>query len=357
MSKPKMWAAAAAAAVLSLALAVLVAPVASAAPEKVATPDPNLTVTSVTLGRGSVAVSSLNLFPVPVTVKAKWDVSEPGDAVLNVFLERTAGTGPLQSTAAVKLTLAEGNVQTGGTWKGTLYVPSTANGTFKVSGVQAGWPIDGSTGDMTSPTPFAGPSIAITGSNLPKLTVAVIPAAVPVGKPYKVRVTVLNSATGKPYGTRINVQVTVDNLCVESDGDRYLTNTAGVVEVARSAVVADWLNCVRLRGPAFDILGMGFEVPRPATLSAVPSKTSVKVNTIVPVDGSVAKAPSGCAVVLQRLHGATQWRTASQASVRTSGRYTVLAQPPVVGNNVYRVYLPACKALLGYSKNFVIRGT
>ncbi len=349
MSKPKMWTAAAA--VMSLALTVLVAPTASA------DPDPNLTVTAVTLGRGSVAVSSLNLFPVPITVKAKWNIPDaPADALLNVFLKRSAGTGPLQTIAAVKLKLTAGTVHDG-TWTGTLYAPSTANGTFKVTSVLGGSVIDGSTGDMTTPTPFAGPSLAITGTNLPRLSYALIPAAVPVGQPYKTRVTILNSATGKPYGTRINVQVTLDNLCAEYDGDRYLTNTAGVVEVARRAVDATMLNCARLRSPGLDIAGIGWQVPRPATLSAVPSKTSVKVNTIVPVDGSVAKAPSGCAVVLQRLHGATQWRTASQASVRTSGRYTVLAQPPVVGNNVYRVYLPACKALLGYSKNFVIRGS
>ena len=351
MSRPKMWVAVAA--VLSLASTAVIAPAASAT---VTEPDPNLTVTAVTLGKTSVAVSSLNLVPVPVTVKASWDVPEPGDAPLNVFLKRTGGTGPAQTIAAVKLALTSGTVQNG-TWTGNLYVPSTANGTFKVDGVLAGWPIDGSTGSMTTPTPFDGPSIAVTGLNLPKLSYAIIPAAVPVGQAYKTRVTVLNSATGLPYGTRINVQVALDNLCVESDGDRYLTNTAGVVEVSRSAAAADWLQCARLRGPALDILGVGWRVPRPASLSAVPSKTSVKVNTIVPVDGSVSKAPSGCAVVLERLKGATQWRAVSQASVRTSGRYTVLAQPPFVGNNVYRVYLPSCKALLGYSKNFSIRGT
>ncbi len=352
MSKPKMWVAVAA--VMSLAFTAAAAPVAAA---EVTEPDPDLTIASVALGRTSVAVSSLNLVAVPVTVKAKWDVSEPGDAPLNVFLKRTGGTGPAQTMAAVKLALTDGDVQTGGTWTGTLYVPSTANGTFKVSSVMQGSVIDGSDGSMTTPTPFDGPSIAVTGLNLPKLSYAIIPAAVPVGKPYKTRVTVLNSATGKPYGTRINVQVAIDNLCVESDGERYLTNTAGVVEVARTADSANWLQCARLRSPGLDILGIGWRVPRPATLSAVPSKTSVKVNTIVPVDGSVSKAPSGCAVVLERLKGATQWRGVSQASVRTSGRYTVLAQPPFVGNNVYRVYLPACKELLGYSKNFVIRGS
>ncbi len=330
-------------------------------PAAQASPDPNLTITNVALGRTSVAVSSLNLVAVPVTVEAKH--SNPSDYDpfwLNVFLERTGGTGPAAGMVAASLKLASGNPLTGGVWKGTLYVPSTANGTFQVTSVKAGATIDGSDGGGLDPTPYPnGPSIAVTGLNLPKISVSVIPKIVPFGVPYKVRVTVYNSATGKPYGTRIkNVQVTGDNLCVEYHGPSYTTNTAGVVEVTLPASLAQYLNCVRLSGPAFDIIGVGWHNLRPGIVGAVPSKTSVKVGTIVPVNGTVAGAPQSCPVELQRLMGATQWRGVSKDVVRASGRFTVLAQPPYVGNVVYRVSLPTCHEFqAGVSKTFVIRGT
>jgi hypothetical protein len=353
MKKSQGWAALVA--VVSMTATVLGAPAASA---KVNSPDPRLTVTSVTLARTSVAVSGLNTVPVEVRMKGGYDSTEPGDATvpMNVFLERTGGTGPAKYMIAGLLKRVAGTVQKG-EWAGYLYVPSTANGTFKVSGVLAGSVTDGSTGSTVEPTPYAGPSIAVTGLHLPKFSVSIIPKIVPFGSAYKVRVTVYDATTGMPYGTRINVQVTWDNLCVESDGDRYLTNTAGVVEVIYAAYKADGLNCVRLRGRAFDTLSLGWWVLRPGIVAATPSKTSAPVNSLVPVNGSVAGAPADCPVILQRLRGATQWRAVSQAKVRQSGRFTVVAQPPFVGSNIYRVALPTCgRTQAGVSKSFTIRG-
>ncbi|MFG1819305.1 hypothetical protein ACGFIF_36470 [Kribbella sp. NPDC049174] len=352
--RSKGWAGLAAA--VSLVFAAVTAPAASAVPEKVSSPDPNLTVTSVTLGRTAVAVSGLNTVAVPVTVVGGYDTDESYPIYLNVFLDRTGGTGPARYMVAALLTLSSGTIQNG-VWKGSLYVPSTANGTFKVSGVMQGQTIDGSDGSMTSPTPFAGPSITVTGVHLPKIGVSILPKVVPFGSAYKARVAIFDSATGKPYGSRINVQITWDNLCVEHDGDRYLTNTSGIVERTYPAAAGDALNCVRLRGRAFDTAGLGWSVSRPGIVGATPSKTSAPVGTIVPVNGTVAGAPSNCAVILQRLSGATVWRGVSQDVVRQSGRFTVLAQPPYVGNVIYRVYFPTCSRYqAGLTKPFTIRG-
>jgi len=69
-------------------------------------------------------------------------------------------------------------------------------------------------------------------------------------------------------------------------------------------------------------------------------------------------APSNCAVVLQRLSGATVWRGVSQDVVRQSGRFTVLAQPPYAGNVIYRVSFPKCgRFQAGLSKSLVIRAS
>jgi hypothetical protein len=172
-----------------------------------------------------------------------------------------------------------------------------------------------------------------------------------------VKAAIYDSATGKPYGTKILLQVVGDNLCAEYNGSTGYTDTAGILVTSFPAAAADYLLCVRVRGKFFDTIGIGWTALRPGIVGATPSKTSAKVGTIVPVNGSVAGAPSRCPVFLQRLRGATQWRGASQDVVRQSGRFTVLAQPPNAGNNVYRVYFPACyNYQTGVSKSFVIRG-
>ena len=43
--------------------------------------------------------------------------------------------------------------------------------------------------------------------------------------------------------------------------------------------------------------------------------------------------------------------------VRSSGRYTVNAQPSYKGSIPYRVYVPACSSISAVSKAFYIRGT
>ncbi|TDW24129.1 hypothetical protein [Kribbella kalugense] len=343
---------------VSLVFAAVMAPAASAVPERASSADPRLTVTSVTLGRTAVAVSGLNTVAVPVTVAGGYPNTVSDDVFLNVFLDRTGGTGQLTYMAAALLTRDSGTLEKG-IWKGFLYVPSTANGTFKVTGVLQGSVIDGSDGSMTTQTPFDGPAITVTGSHLPRIGVSIIPKVVPFGSAYKARVAITDAATGKPYGSRINVQITWDNLCVEHDGDRYLTNTGGIAERTYPAAAGDAGNCVRLRGRAFDTAGLGWVVSRPGIVAATPSRTTAPVGTVVPVNGTVVGvAAHDCPVVLQRLSGATAWRGVSQAAVRRSGRFTVLAQPPYVGNVIYRVSLPKCgRFQAGLSKNFVIRAT
>jgi hypothetical protein len=326
-----------------------------AAPSAQAAPDPDLTITAVTLSRTTVAVSGLNLAPVTVTVKAKYAATGPNDGTLFVSLDRTSGSGWPTYLASTNLKLKSGTVQDG-VWEGPLYVPSTANGTFKVTGVQFGQ--YGIPGDMTEPTPYAGPSLTVSGYHLPKITAAVSPKVVPVGSPFSIRWAVTDAATGKPYGTRITVLLGGDNQCAEdAGGDVVRTDTNGVVTKSYAASDAAWVNCLRLTGKPVDIAGRGLGVARLGVVSATPSKTSAPVGTVVPVNGSVGGAPSNCKVWLQRLYGATQWRSVSSGVVRLSGRFTVNAQPAYKGQIPYRVYFPACSNFqAALSKVFSIRG-
>jgi hypothetical protein len=320
-----------------------------------AAPDPKLTVTSVTLNRTAVAVSGLNTVEVSVRVKAAYNSTTAPSTTLVVLLQRTAGSGQLVTMATTDLELASGTVQNG-EWLGTLDVPSTANGTFKVSGVRTGpyWR------PSADPTPYAGPSLAVTGVHLPKLTAQVLPRTVPFGSGFTVRAAVTDSATGKPYGTRIPLRFLATTAwCRQLDGSAFeITDSAGIAQRSYEGSLADVPNCVRLRNGAFDKLILTLTPARPGIVAATPAATSAQVGAIVDVNGSVRGAPAGCVVTLQRLYGASQWRGVSAGSVRTSGRFTVKARPPYAGSLAYRVSFPTCgRFQAGLSNTFAIRGT
>ncbi|MFI7060016.1 hypothetical protein ACIBL3_03455 [Kribbella sp. NPDC050124] len=342
-------------------VALLAAPVLLLGPVPTAhaAPDPSLTVTEVTVDRTSVAVSGLNTVPILVRVKGVYDSTEPGDQDRTVYvvLERTSGTGPLRWMVSTNLALQPGTTIQNAVWSGTLNVPSTATGTFKVTGVMPRT-FGVFSGDMTEPTPFDGPTVTVAGYHLPKVTASVSPKVVPFGSPYSIRWAVTDSATGKPYGTRLTVLLGVDAECAEVGGLLLRTDVNGIVTRSYKAADAEWVNCLRIPGKPFDISGLGLVVARPGIVSAVPSKASAPVGTLVPVNGSVLGPPYRCPVILQRLYGATQWRGVSSGNVRQSGRFTVTAQPAYRGLIPYRVYFPTCNRYqAGLSKVFYIRGT
>ncbi|NIK61562.1 hypothetical protein [Kribbella shirazensis] len=341
-------------------MALLLATTASAqAGPEPSPPDPRLTVTDVSLNRTAVAVSGLNTAPVGVRVKGGFTSADPLDAniPLVAHLQRTSGTGSLTYLVSADLPRVSGTTQNG-EWAGVVNVPSTADGTFKVIGVTTGPYSMTVYGTEVGPTPFNGPALAVTGYHRPKITASVSPRLVPFGSGYSITWTVTDSATGKPYASRITVMLGVDSQCVESlTGEFLRTSSSGTVTKAYPASAAAGVNCLRIAGKPLDIAGLGVVVTRPGIVSAAPSATSAKVGTIVPVNGNVLGSPAGCKVLLQRLYGATQWRAVSTAAVRQSGRFTVSAQPAYNGLIPYRVYFPTCYNFhSGVSKVFYIRG-
>jgi hypothetical protein len=340
--------------------ALLAAPLLLAGAQTVAqaAPDPALTIESVTVNKTSVAVSGLNTVPITVTVKGKYDTGSPtSDAKVpvNVLLERTGGIGQMRHLLSTNLP----RNQATGTWTGPIQVPSTANGTFKVIGVMTG-PFYPGTAGMSDPTPYAGPSISVTGTHQPKVTALVTPRVVQYNQPYTIKWAVSDAQTGKPYGTRIRVELNTDSGCVENFGPGYthVTDTNGIVTETYPGVSITPITCLLLPGSPDAIGWLSFVPKRQALIAAVPSKSSAPVGTVVPVNGSVSGGPFNCKVHLQRLYGASQWRTVSSGATRASGRFTVNAQPAYRGLIPYRVYLPACGSIVpGVSKVFYVRGT
>jgi hypothetical protein len=317
-----------------------------------AAPDPALQIESVTLNKTSVAVSGLNTVPITVTVKGQYKDSK---TPVNVIFERTGGSGQLSQMLSTNLVRNE----TTGTWSGPVNVPSTANGTFKVTGVMTG-PFFPPSPPLYEETPYAGPSITVSGTHQPRITASVSPKVVPFNQPYTIKWAVTDAQTGKPYGSRLQVYLGTDSMCVEYFGQRYthLTDTNGIVTKAYPGVSRMPITCLLLPGTPDAIGWLSFVPARPAIVSAAPSKSSAPVGTVVPVNGSVMGAPLACPVHLQRLYGASQWRTVSSGAVRESGRFTVNAQPAYKGLIPYRVYFPACRNYVaGASKAFYIRGT
>jgi hypothetical protein len=319
-----------------------------------ADPDPNLHITSVTLNRTSVAVSGLNTVPVAVTVKGSYGSGTPEEnkAPVNVILERTSGSGQKSTLWSADLPR-----RVNGTWSGSLYVPSTANGTFKVSGVMNG-PYFPNSGRSTTPSPYPGPELAVTGTHPPKITASVIPKVVAYGTDFSIKWAVSDAQTGKPYGSR--VRVVANGACAwDYVGPYYthLTGTDGVLTRAYSPGSAYQPNCLLLPSNPASVAGLEFLVTVKPVISAVPSRTSAPVGSVVGVNGIVHRVQAGCKVYLQRLYGATQWRTVSTAAVRLSDRYTANVQLTSKGNMPYRSYFPACHSVVAVSRTFYIRGT
>lgn len=67
---------------------------------------------------------------------------------------------------------------------------------------------------------------------------------------------------------------------------------------------------------------------------------SAPVGTVIPLNGNVLPNHAGQYVYLQRWTR-TGWKTVSSAPIRSSGRWTLTAQPPVRGVSKYRVDKPS----------------
>ncbi|GAA0574415.1 hypothetical protein HPO96_16730 [Kribbella sandramycini] len=339
---------------------LLAAPLAGAALTGTAhAADPDFSAESIVVDRSSVAVASLNTVAVTITVKGKVNVGNPAatDVQLYANLKRT-GAAPAGISWVVSDNLKQiSGTAADGVWQGKVNVPSTANGTLTIDGIALGR-FDPASGSNISPTPVDGPVIDVKGVHQPKFTATPTPAVSALGTPVSIRWQVTDSETGQPYGSKLKVIVADDNGCVERVGaaGSVLTDTAGVI--VQKAVSDDAVKCLLIPGSQAPIGGTSTVLDHPGVVTAVPAKTSAKVGTIVPVNGVVKVAPLYCPVNLQRLYGASQWRTVGTVKSDSRKRYTLQAQPAYKGRIPYRVQFPTCSNYrTAVSPTFHIMGT
>jgi hypothetical protein len=85
--------------------------------------------------------------------------------------------------------------------------------------------------------------------------------------------------------------------------------------------------------------------------------TSLPAGTIGYVQGNVIPLHAGQAVYLQRYRNGA-WSKVSSATIRSSGRFTLAAQPPTKGQHRYRVYKPSdADHTYNVTPEFIITGT
>ncbi|MFF1817778.1 hypothetical protein ACFVWG_10820 [Kribbella sp. NPDC058245] len=329
-------------------------------PAAQAAPNADLTVTEMTMDKTLVAVAGLNTVPVTLTVKASYTGTAAAPTLYVIFQLSGTGPGPSQSLYSTPLKLISGT-PANGTWRGPVNVSSSANGAYYTDGIQVGR-FDPASGDTTNPAqpPESIPLLRVSGRNIPHFSAKVTPNPVPAGKPYSVRWSVINSATGKAYGTRLKVALGNGAGCSGrvDQVPTVLTDTAGYVTRSYPSTAADSPNCLLVPGTEAPLGGLDMLAPRATIISATPARASAPVGTIVPVNGTVAGPPVGCEVLLQRLYGASQWRTVGRSTVRSSGRFTLDAQPAYKGSIPYRAWFWNCRNYpVGNSKTFYIKGT
>lgn len=317
--------------------------------------EPELTVSSVSLSRSAVTVSGVNTVRVDVQVTAHVPLAATTETRLAVYLDRQGAGGSINDLVAKDLVRTAGT-GADGVWSGPLWVPSTANGLFKVTAASLWYGDPGAQG-MVVPTPYDGPALQVTGVHQPAITATTSPNPVPSGSAYSLVGRVLDSATGQPYASTVRVEIGVDNTCIEGGAAGIRTNTSGYFSHRLPASAFGALNCAFILTNGVYVAAAPVFGRRPGELTAAATTSAARAGSTVRVEGRARNAAL-CPVVLQRLQGATQWRGVSLARVRASGRLTLPATLGARGSYTYRVHLPACNRMVDATTGrFAIRAT
>ena len=355
--------------VASTALALVVAAVAPITARAQDSEPPQLTDFSIS----PTSVTATGIVPVPVTFTVhltdSTGVSPPCDPYYaplpkvviewpndteqvsrrDVYMQRTAGTDQ------------------DGTWSATLNMSAGLAGTWTVTSVVAE-DAECNLGSTDPATLGVPTTITVTGNHAPHLSMGFRPNPVDSSFPFRVRgrAYYLDTAVGLP---NMRVCVAWRWMCSAAadptDAKFTTTDGDGYYEIAVDPRIEDtqfWLSVLsaslfnpdpaepdKLRGVVHSIRAKG--VPWRPRVSAAATTPTIRLGSNAVVEGKVFGLPSGFSrtVYLQQ-RGRTAWKTVAAASVRASGRYTLVSQPPVRGGYTYRVAaVPGAHALTGYS--------
>ncbi len=331
-----------------------ISPPVAAAPQVAIEPH----IDAVSLSTSSVTVSGMALAQVRVTVTVTgW----PED-VHRVRLDKFAGSAfdTLEpSEMFVVLERVSGSPGSG-TYDGTAYVPSTADGPWLVFEVSTAQDLDSefartTTTRTTYDDGLPDTVLTVHGTHRPRLRASLTPKIVPypqtrytadalfddrdTGQPlagYPVVIEVRDGCKGiAPWGVTDH-HGHVRRIFDDPRGGMICAWAPLPVPPATAVWQSDYASAFPM-GPTFSVL-LG---ARPASPRVRLGSSTVIDGKVLAVGGTRTRAGAvGTKVVLQRLVGRT-WRTVNSARVTPSGRYHLVATPPHRGRNVYHVQFPS----------------
>jgi len=351
------------------AAAILIVVLGSSAPAAAAAADTTAPrLRSIELSRSAVTVSGLQTVLVGVRVRLTDDtgVQVIADPVEGNYWPTVSFGGP---GAVVLLTRTEGTPQDG-IWTGQLPITSAWTGLAKTTKIQAYDVGMKNLLDVDPNTVIDAPSVTVQSSHRPGVDLTFSPEPLPAGRPVTEQIRVWDIDTGLAWPNAPLV-VGYEVGCFEAFAGRLSvhTNAAGIFRRTVPGTQTQFQHCAWVPGLAEVNAPPGFLNPtmiaydaqsvraRRFTVGAAPAKAAVAAGTNVDVNGVVTPVKPSKTLQLQRLSGAT-WKTVNTGTVRSSGRYTIVATPPGRATYAYRVYAPGDADTVGAtSKAFTIRGT
>ena len=264
----------------------------------------------------------------------------------------------------VRLTLSAGTAEDG-VWTGGIAITSDwAGGTYRPDLVIARDNWNGLL-EVDPSTVTEVPSIEVTSSNKPVLTLTLSPQPAVVGGILTRTVRVTDRATGSPM-QGVPVVISYDNLCVEGNyrtpvgytnaAGTFATTTTGTAEGGHCA----WITSDNVpEQPATAIAPTNVAPTYLWSVTARPAATSAPAGTNVAVTGTLAPYQNSFELQLQRRYPDNTWRTVNRGTTDGDSRFRILATPPSVATHSYRVFAPARRPdrAASYSPVFTIRGT
>lgn len=332
-------------ALLTLALTMLVAGPATAATAADTTPP---SVVSISFSPANVTVSGINTTDVTIRAHLTDDTGVEPFAELDqlqtpwVALRQPSGSSV---PSLHSLDLTSGTPQDG-IWSAVMHVPSTYNGVWQVRYLEARdaagnvLTVDPTTIGITS-------TLTVDGRNQPRISMGFSPNPVVGNGPATIAIKgrAVYSDTGLPIP---GLRLAVTNNLVDGGGcdvgTPVVTNSMGYYGVSRQYGIRAHYYLSMYRSGTLAVCRI--KTPDVAfVVGASVARTPIRLGESVAITGNVLPLPPrdppdprrDLRIYLQRLVSGT-WRTVNVATVRSSGRYTLIATPPTRGNHRYRTY-------------------
>jgi hypothetical protein len=331
------------------------------------------TLVDVQFSSTAVTVSGINYARVRVTANLTdasgvQEVSDMSSLFSYPYLQFQR-VGSSKRIEGLQLSLASGNAQDG-MWSADWLVPSTFDGSWQISRVQA-YDTQFNFLDVDPRTQGKTRTLIVTGTHRPSITMGFSPQPVSSTQLLTVKGRAYYTDTGAGIAS-YKILVGRDSSCAEGYGDvSTFTNSNGYYAYTFKPIAPyghQMVHCVFLLNPPQNAFGSARQnsariaahgkVPlqpvQKYSMSVSLSDATITLGHSTAFTGSVAPPRAGGDIYVQRYIGGS-WNTILRGRVRTSSRYTLTIQPAARGTFIYRVWLLGDQSSIGtVSKSFKV---